>query len=55
VDTTSSVRKLPTQLVLDKNSADFGQEVNVESLYAGFLFANMMKMWDTIDEKLKNH
>jgi len=34
---------------------DFGQEVNVGSLYGSLLFANTMKMLGMIDEKLKNH
>jgi hypothetical protein len=34
---------------------DFGQEVNVGSLYGSLLFANTMKMLGLMDEKLKNH
>ena len=36
-------------------SRDFGQEVNVKSLYGCLLFANTMKMSGMMDEKLKNH
>ena len=36
------------------NSADFGQEANVGSLYGSLLFANTMKMLGMMDEKLKN-
>jgi len=34
---------------------DFGEEVGVGSQYAGLLFANTLKMFATVDEKLKNH
>jgi len=40
---------------LDKNIVDFGQEVNVGSLYGSLLFANAMKMLSMMNEKLKNH
>jgi hypothetical protein len=40
---------------LEKNSVGFGQEVDVGLLYGSLLFANTMKMWGSMDEKLKNH
>ena len=34
---------------------DFGQEVNVGSLFGSLLFSNAMKMLRMMNEKLKNH